>query len=134
MKRNFVPLMSILAFAFACFLVWIIYLANTGQSSVFFEVVRRIPYGDKLGHFLLFGMMTVLASFALQARHTYLGTVKLYFGAIAVFSFALVEEVSQAFVATRTFDLVDLTADVLGIATASYFVSLLVNTYKKSQS
>ncbi len=135
MKGKFYPFMTIAAVSFFSFLLWIIYLANTGRSSVFFDLVKALPYGDKIGHFVLFGTLTLLASLALKAKHFFIANkVRLYWGAIAVFAFALGEEISQAFVATRTFDLIDLSADVLGICAASWLVSKLVLWHKKSQS
>ncbi|WP_105213637.1 VanZ family protein [Pseudoalteromonas sp. T1lg22] len=134
MKGTWQWTLMLLALGFFAFLGWIIYLANTGQPSIFFDLVRALPYGDKLGHFVLFGTATLLLSLALKAAYWRLGRVKLYWGALIVFLFALSEEISQAFVASRTFDLVDLTADVFGIAAASYLISLLVKQYQKSQS
>ncbi len=124
----------LLALSFFTFLGWIIYLANTGQPSIFFDLVKALPHGDKIGHFVLFGTATLLLSLALKAAYWRLGTIKLYWGALIVFFFALSEEISQAFVASRTFDLVDLTADIVGIAVASFLISMLVKQYKKSQS
>ncbi|WP_249319325.1 VanZ family protein [Pseudoalteromonas sp. BDTF-M6] len=134
MQRTWQWTLMLLALGFFAFLGWIIYLANTAQPSVFFDLVRALPYGDKLGHFVLFGTATLLVSLALKAACWRLGRVKVYWGALVVFVFALCEEISQAFIASRTFDLVDLTADVLGIVAASYLVNLLVKQYKKSQS
>ncbi|WP_462157806.1 VanZ family protein [Pseudoalteromonas sp. GB56] len=134
MKGTFFPLVAIAAVSFFGFLLWIIYLANTSQSSVFFDLVKVLPYGDKIGHFVLFGTLTVLASIALKAKYLLIAKkIKLYWGALAVFAFALGEEISQAFVATRTFDLIDLSADILGICVASWLVSKLVFWHKKSQ-
>lgn len=113
------------AVAFFMFMVWIIYLANTGGSSIFFDLVRAIPYGDKLGHFCLFGFLTLVVVVALRFRAITVGRFRIYYGVIVVAVFALGEELSQALLASRTFDLLDLTADTLGILTASLVASLL---------
>lgn len=118
-------LITALAVAFFVFIVWIIYLANTGGSSIFFDLVRAIPYGDKLGHFSLFGFLTLVVVIALRFRTITFGRLNIYYGAILVAVFALGEELSQALVASRTFDLLDLTADTLGILAASFVASLI---------
>ncbi len=119
-KANFTAVFVVAAIAFAAFLGWSIYLANSGQNSLFFQRVAAIPYGDKLGHLVLFATFTLLATLALGARAMPLyGKVKVYWGALLVFAFALIEEISQTFIATRTFDLADLSADLLGIIAAS---------------
>ncbi|WP_244325652.1 hypothetical protein [Shewanella aestuarii] len=48
-----------LAVGFFGFIIWIIYLANTGGRSVFFVLIKHMPYGDKVGHMLLFGTLTI---------------------------------------------------------------------------
>lgn len=59
------PLMTTLFFIF---ILWILFLANTGQNSVFFTFITKIPYGDKLGHFCLFGLLTLMANFAFKLK------------------------------------------------------------------
>jgi len=49
-KINFLAPLTFLAF-----ICWIIFMADSGQKSVFFELVKSIPYGDKLGHVILYG-------------------------------------------------------------------------------
>lgn len=119
-------LIGLLACCFFAFIVWIIYLANTGGDSIFFEFVKAIPYGDKLGHFGLFGCLTLVAVLGLRFRSFALGRFRIYYGAALVFMFATGEEFSQAFVPSRTFDLIDLAADLTGIimaVTVSYWAS-----------
>lgn len=67
-----------LSSCFFLFIIWIIYLANTGQQSIFFDLVRLIPYGDKVGHFGLFGMLTLLANFASKFKVFKLGKVNVF--------------------------------------------------------
>ncbi len=107
-----IPLLSI---SFFSFILWVIYLANTGQNSMFFRFIAAIPYGDKLGHFCLFGGLTLLANFALRLKVVKLGSLSLYWGTILVSAFVIIEEASQYFIPNRNFDLIDLTADFIGI-------------------
>ncbi|GGP61920.1 VanZ family protein [Shewanella saliphila] len=106
------------------FILWIIYLANTGGNSIFFDLIRHIPYGDKVGHMLLFGLLTYVANLALLSRHFSLGRIPLYYGAVLVSIFVLSEEISQGFIPSRTLDIVDLIADAVGITLFSYLSCL----------
>jgi len=124
-------LISFLSVAFLGFIAWIIYLANTAQHSIFFEFVGSIPYGDKLGHFCLFGLLTLGANFAVKLKAFKFGPLNLYIGSILVFTFALVEELSQYFIPNRTLDIVDLLADVAGILTFSLITTLVANPFIK---
>jgi VanZ family protein len=129
---SFLKLVSV---TFFVFILWIIYLANTGQSSVFFKFVASIPYGDKVGHFCIFGSLTLAANFLLKCKSlTFTFTskkeLKLYVGSMLVFLFALTEELSQFFLANRTLDIFDLLADIIGIVIFSFFTACL---YKYSK-
>lgn len=110
-----------LALAFFGFILWVIYMANTGVNSVFFEFIAEIPYGDKLGHFCLFGFLTLGANVGLKFKclkfkFLVLGQTNIYLGTSLVLVFVLLEELSQGFIASRTFDLKDLIADGVGIS------------------
>jgi VanZ family protein len=104
---------------FLGFIIWIIYLANTAQNSVFFELVASIPFGDKLGHFLLFGLLTLAANFVFKLKKITLFSINIYAGSVIVFFFALIEELSQHFIASRTLDANDFIADIIGIVVFS---------------
>jgi hypothetical protein len=108
-----------IAIGFFMFILWIIYLANTGEKSIFFDFVRSFPYGDKVGHAGLFGFLTLVAVIGSKFRCFNFGKFKIYHGATWVVLFVVGEEISQAFIPSRTFDLVDLVADVVGIAVAT---------------
>lgn len=118
-------LISILSVGFLGFIAWIIYLANTGQSSIFFKFVASIPYGDKLGHFCLFGLLTLGVNFAFKLKSFTLISFNIYLGSSLVFLFVLVEELSQYFIPNRTLDAADLIADAVGIITFSLVTKFL---------
>ncbi|UPW18206.1 VanZ family protein [Agarivorans sp. TSD2052] len=71
---------------------------------------------------------------ALKFRVLAIASVRLYWGAILVTIFALGEELSQAFIPHRTFDLIDASADMLGIAIASMSCFLINRYYANQQS
>ena len=121
-------LISLMAAAFFGFILWIIYLANTGGHSVFFDFIRSLPYGDKLGHFCLFGVLTLILVVGSRFCAFRLGRIRIYYGVLAVTVFVVGEELSQAFIPSRTFDVVDLTADALGILLATA-MAYVINKY-----
>ncbi|MCC9659653.1 VanZ family protein [Pseudoalteromonas sp. MB41] len=106
----------VLAAAFFIFIGWVIYLANTGQKAVFFDLVAAIPYGDKVGHFCLFGLLTLFINLAFKFKTFVVAGYTIYYAAAIVVTFVVLEELSQYFVETRTLDFIDLVADFMGIA------------------
>ncbi|NKF49315.1 trypsin [Shewanella sp. WXL01] len=108
-------IIKLVAASFSLFILWVIYLANTGASSSLFHLVAAIPYGDKLGHLLLFGSLSCLMIVASRFYRLKLFGKQAYLGAILVSLFVIAEEFSQAFIATRTFDFTDLLFDAIGI-------------------
>jgi polysaccharide biosynthesis protein VpsQ len=107
-------LAALTAGVFFLFTVWIIVVSDAGRSNVLIDSVRAIPYGDKLGHMILYGILAVLVNASLVLRKSnHLG---LPLGCALVLLFALVEELSQGFFpSTRTLDVGDMAADLIGI-------------------
>ena len=128
--RWFLPL------SFFIFISYIIFLADTADYNFAFRVVGHIPYGDKMCHALLYGMMAFLLNYGLGFRRVLLPQhlqslhrIKAfsssrfkgalvnapYMGSIIVLTFATLEECSQYYIPSRTFDLWDLGADFVGV-------------------
>lgn len=106
------------ALLFLVLLAWIIYLADTGQQSLFFDFAGAIPYGDKIGHFFIFGLLTLLINLACHHKTfplRWLQNRRIYPGSVLVLLGALIEEASQALVPNRSFEFGDILADILGI-------------------
>ncbi|WP_019027439.1 VanZ family protein [Colwellia piezophila] len=139
MNQALKTLIPVGAVAFFCFILWVIYLANTGQNSVFFQFVASIPYGDKLGHFCLFGLLTLATNLAFKFKSLTIFSIKLYsmklfLGTILVSIFVIIEEFSQYFIANRSFDLMDLSADFVGIVFFTFVTSYLNKITLRSKS
>ena len=105
-------LFSITFFLFIC---WIIFEADTGSPNFFIDQVKGIPYGDKLGHFTLYGMLTFLVNISLKLHSTTLKGHTIQSGALLVGSFAILEEFTQILLHTRNFQLSDIVSDLVGI-------------------
>lgn len=112
-----------LAFAvLAGFIGWIIYQADTGEKIQLFLLVESLPLGDKLGHLWLYGALAFLLNLSLKLRQYHYYGLSVYRGSLFVLVFALAEESSQQFFATRTVDAGDLIADVIGIVIAEFLL------------
>lgn len=105
---------------FFIFILWVIFMANTGQDMLLFEITRSIPFGDKLGHIIVFGSLTLMANLAFKGRVIKFKLGSIYWGALAVLVFVTLEELSQYFIATRTLDLFDYFANLFGILCFSW--------------
>jgi len=119
----------LLPLSFFLFISYIIFLADTADYNFAFRLVGHIPYGDKIAHALLYGMMALLLNYGLDFRRGRLlshhfkplfaifGVMAItpYIGSTIVLVFATLEECSQYFIPSRTFDLWDLGADVVGV-------------------
>lgn len=115
LKRKFhIKWAHFISIGFLSFILWVIYTANTGQSNSIFRFVQETPYGDKLGHFSLFGLLTLAINYGFNFKKIFNPSVLL--GTLVVFLFAIVEELSQYYIPTRTLDITDFIADILGIS------------------
>jgi polysaccharide biosynthesis protein VpsQ len=107
--------MKWLTLLFTLFIILIIVLADTGNLGIF-GIVYRIPHVDKVGHFLLYGILVLLINLTLfraipsQNRNW----IALFSGLTLALLIGL-EELSQRSFSNRTFDLVDLSASYLGV-------------------
>jgi polysaccharide biosynthesis protein VpsQ len=107
------------AVAFFSFLIWVIVAADSGRQNYFLQLAASLPYGDKIGHVLLFAALALLLNFATKARQLAVGPVRLYLGVVLTLGFALLEEGSQLLFPARSFELLDILADLLGVTLAT---------------
>ena len=107
--------MKILLIVYILVLAVIIFLADRRGTRYMLNFVGNIPYGDKLGHFLLMGGFSFLLNLVLNARTFRLWKFNYLLGSLIVLIVVTIEEISQMFVAGRTFDWSDLVFDFLGI-------------------
>ncbi|MCG8590060.1 MAG: VanZ family protein [Proteobacteria bacterium] len=109
--------------ALTCGFVLLVSLLASFEPQLFLPLTR-IPSSDKLGHFLLIGLLAYSAVVTLAPRRV----AGRRFGALAscgmVAAVITLEEFSQTFIATRSFSWLDLGASYAGIAAFGAAASL----------
>jgi VanZ family protein len=111
--------MKWLTILFALFILLIIVLADLGKLSTLY--ITHIPYADKAGHFILYGILallinlTLFRSLPLRSRKR----LALFSGLILALLIGI-EEFSQQYFSNRTFSLGDLSASYLGVIVFSW--------------
>lgn len=108
--------MKYIAVLFSMFIIAVIILADNGALPHFIRVIYDFPNGDKLGHFILFGLLNFFITRAVFASHLSKSRnrVSLSVGFALAVLIAL-EEYSQQFFSTRTFSMLDLFASYAGL-------------------
>ncbi len=104
------------ALAFGFFIIAAVIIANRGEGGKWWSFIHSIPYGDKIGHIGLFGTLSFLSNLALpnfRIRHLPRFITATTFVLLILIS---LEEISQAFIPTRSCDLFDWLADLTGLA------------------
>ena len=102
-----------LTLAYASTLLILIAVADRGALAI--RWLAHLPAGDKLGHFVLFGLMSLLANAALGDARLRWRAFCARKGSMVVGAAVILEEVSQLWLSHRAFELADLAADCAGI-------------------
>ena len=118
---------------FVAFLAALVALADSGHGQQFFLLARKVPAGDKVGHFVLFGTLSFLVNLVLRAPEIRLWRITFLKGSAIVGIIVTLEEFSQLFFRSRSFDLGDLTADLLGIWLGGWLAKKYL-TWKRERS
>lgn len=100
--------MILITALFATFLLVVIILADTGQLG-FLGIIYLFPFGDKAGHFILFGILAFLVVLTTLRSRRFLDPRLVAVSVTLILALlAAAEEYSQKFFALRTFSLLDL--------------------------
>ncbi len=93
----------------------IVVLADRDQLGLL-KIINRIPFGDKTGHFVLYGIMTLLLDLTFIHARPNVDPKLLVLRIGLIFALLIgLEEFSQRYFPSRTFDLLDLTFSYLGV-------------------
>lgn len=107
--RFWIP--AILWFGFS---VAMVFFVDTDRFHSFFDWVKRHPPADKIGHFLLVGLMAFFLEIALLGRKVSALGLRWPIGSAVVALASSAEEVSQLWIGGRYFDVLDLVANLAG--------------------
>ncbi|GAB4504759.1 MAG: hypothetical protein Fur0043_17530 [Anaerolineales bacterium] len=109
--------LPIITLLFAFFILTVILLADVGRLSGLLQFLHTIPFGDKVGHFFLIGMLCFLTSGTAMRifprRQSGQVVALVCLGLAIIFGF---EEASQSLLPARKASLFDLLANYAGIA------------------
>ena len=119
--------MKWLTILFGLFIILIIVLADTGKLGIL-GIIYTIPYADKVGHFILYGILTLLINLTLfrsvdPQRRRRVAVISSLILALLIG----LEEFSQQNFPHRTFSLGDLSASYLGVV---FFAWMAIKTNK----
>lgn len=114
--------------AFAAFFIIIIIIANRGEGSNWWPFIEQVPMGDKLGHLGLVGSLSLLFNVAFRLRQPVWLPRRITPVSFALAVLLTAEELSQAFIPSRTCDPWDWLADLAGLACGQW----LANRFHRS--
>jgi hypothetical protein len=119
-------LLLLLVFAlFTIAFVSILVIANHGGGEQLWGFLASIPCGDKLGHLGLVGTLSFLLNLVLDGRRAPGRRGGMMPGSLILLVLMTLEEGSQAFLAYRSFDLLDGLANIVGIICGEGLVRML---------
>ncbi|MGF1933525.1 MAG: VanZ family protein [Nostoc sp. ChiQUE02] len=102
-------------FAFWVYFGILMFISMSAYLRIIPAKISQIPYYDTILHFLLLGIAAYLGHLALNKRKIQIFNISLPMASLIVIFFCIVDEVIQLFSPYRSFDLVDLAADLCGI-------------------
>jgi len=111
----------------------VISIADTSQGMHLFSFVKHVPGSDWTGHFLVFGLLAAAMNQALDFRRASIFATTIPVGSLIAFLIAVIDEFSQLWIQSRTFDLTDLLFDFAGIVVVSVCTARWMAMTKKSR-
>lgn len=106
------------------FVLWLLFVgaiivcADRSLARPLFDFVAQYPGSDKLAHAAGMGALAFTLNHALRARTIPLKCCRVQLGGLIVAVAITIEECSQIWISSRTFDLLDLAANYVGILCA----------------
>ena len=100
MQRHSIKNLGILAclLGHASLTYWLISAANTKATNGLISFSAGIPCGDKIGHFIVMGMMALLVNLLLSSRRQSIGKREFLLGSLIVAGIVTTEEFAQIFI------------------------------------
>lgn len=94
--------------------------ANLGYASETFAFLKLIPGTYHTGHVFLYGGLAVIANIVFRFKTINVRGQNILLSSVVVFSFVVIEEISQLWIPTRVFDPMDIVSSFVGIVALSY--------------
>lgn len=128
--------MKRIAIIFSLFILAVIIAADLNILPAFIRVFYNFQGGDKVGHFILFGVLSffVNASLLLQVKPMRNQARMVITSTLVLFVLISFEEWTQAFIPSRTFDLVDLFASLTGVVIGAILAASIAAKFIKTTS
>lgn len=95
--------------------------------------LSQFPYFDTIMHFLLLGIAAYLGHLALNKRKIEIFNISLPLTPFLAIFFCIVDEIIQLLTPHRSFDLVDLAADLFGVVLFT-FLAEIQNLHKSQKN
>lgn len=108
-------MIKVISLVYVVAIIALILLANNSELPCWITWYNEIPYGDTVGHFVLFGVFSMAVTAGLRFKKISVFSRRLFLGSVITFLFVTTEEISQQFIAVRNFSWLDLSANYLGI-------------------
>jgi polysaccharide biosynthesis protein VpsQ len=119
---------------FAAFLVVIIVLADSGRLG-FLGFIYDFPYGDKVGHFFLYGILSLLLNLTFLRSRPPSTSKRVAVTVTLLLALAIgLEEWSQNFFAGRTPSWADLLFGYVGVSLGAWVAWKVRHIFGKSES
>jgi hypothetical protein len=131
MARLFLRLVFVL---FTSGFVSLIVIADRGGAGRVWDLVGQVPCGDKLGHLVLVGTLSLLLNLVLDGRRAPGRRPRILLGSAILLVVMTLEEGSQAFIPHRSFDPCDWLANVIGIFCGEGLVRMLPGGLRASRA
>jgi VanZ family protein len=112
---------------------WILIFTLTSLPGAY---VPNIHLNDKIEHLMAFGGLGFLLNLSLRIQNKF-AVVKKFPAIFTVFivsSYAALDELHQLFIPGRTCDILDWTADTIGVTIGVIIMSVLIMVVEKKQS
>ncbi|HEV2763588.1 MAG TPA: hypothetical protein VGV38_11475 [Pyrinomonadaceae bacterium] len=122
--------LRLLACLYVLALAFIVVLADQSGGRRLFAFVHAVPLGDKCGHFVLAALFALALDAAFSRRTFGPSRVRFPAGSAVALAVITLEECSQVFFSSRSFDPLDLLADCLGVLCAV----LLRETFRRRRA
>ncbi len=120
---------------YVLFFIAVLIGADSGYLHQWVPDALTDTWWDKAGHTSFTGLLVVLVNEALRYRFFKFGERKILVGTLIVVVLISIEEWLQQYLPTRSFEILDLAADLLGILVAECFARhKMKSSYKPSSS